>query len=262
MAKSVKRTSEEMNKNISVREASRRAQNERRKAQRRLAKTLSEETGVKINWKEAYEYGKSLEDISYQSKSLISTIESLRAKTVEGKKSKRGYSVDIGKTAEAISTFTQMRFGVENLSKKSEPINLYRKNKMTEYQLNQATRKEGLSIFESNKTHGFYAATSYMWNTADSSDNKNALIMQEFGLTDLRQVYDLIVNKDLKAKDFGFTDEEVFQTWLNEIRKRVPLDEIREIFKDEMTYAIDEAEPKYDKIRVGNIKMLVDRLFL
>lgn len=274
MAKSVKTIVQKMGgKILSTREASRLAQNERRKAQRRLARILTEETGKKVTWKEAYNTAKSLSSLSDESKALSKTIESLTSKNIEGSKQKRGYSVSIEREAESLKTFTYLRFGRETLSKKGDAPDLFRRNEMFTHQINQSTRKEGLSALKSNETHGFYAATQWIWNGASASDNRNAMIMQEFGLSDLQQVYDLIVKKELKPSDFGFkvSDEdwekykneeieatlemEMFEDWLDEIRERVDIDKLREVFHEEINVEKDEPEVKYSKFAIANIRM-------
>ena len=240
MAKSTKTIVQKMGgKILSTREASRFAQNERRKAQRRLARTLSEETGEKVTWKEAYNIAKQIDavsELSKQSKALTKTIESLTSKNIEGSKQRKGYSTSIEREAESLKTFTYLRFGKETLSKKGDAPDLFRRNEMFTHQINQSTRKEGLSALDSSETHGFYAATQWIWNGASASDNRNAMIMQEFGLSDLKQVYDLIVNKELNPEDFGFDDKELFEAWLDEIRERVDIDKLREIFHEEINY--------------------------
>ena len=260
MAKSVKRITREFNEGMTRREASRKAQNERRKAQRRLARILSEETGEKINWKDATNVYKSLKDTSEQSRELYATIESLTARKKEGTNKVEGYGVDLKKTEESLSTFTRIRFGKETLSKKGDQLDLYNKNKLFTHQINQATRKDGLSTLNSNETHGFYAVTQYIWKGTNVSDNRNAVIMNEFGLNDLKQVYDLITNKDLKPGDFGFKDKELFEQWLEEIKSRVDLDKIRDIYKSEMLGESDEPDSKYDKLKIANIKIRASKL--
>lgn len=256
MAKSIKTIVQKMGgKILSTREASRLAQNERRKAQRRLARILTEETGKKVTWKEAYNTAKSLDNLSSESKALSKTIESLTSKNIEGSKQRKGYSVSIEREAESLKTFTYLRFGKETLSKKGDAPDLFRRNEMFTHQINQSTRKEGLSALSSNETHGFYAATQWIWNGASASDNRNAMIMQEFGLSDLKQVYDLIVNKELKPEDFGFNDKELFEDWLDEIRERVDIDKLREVFHEEINVEKDEPEVKYSKFAIANIRM-------
>lgn len=246
-------------KALTTRQASRMAQNERRKAQRRLSRILSEETGEKVTWKESYSKLQELESASGQAKALGKTIESLTSKPQEGSKARKGYEVSIEKEAESLKTFTYSRFGQETLSKKGKAPDLYRRNQMFTHQINQSTKSEGLSTLDKNETHGFYSATSWIWKDADESDDRNALIMKEFGLNDLKQVYDLIVNKELKPEDFGFKDEEMFKNWLDEIRERVDIDELRKIFHEELSMESDEPDVKYRKVAIGNIRIRTAR---
>ena len=204
MAKSVGNIVDEMNKGMTRREASRMAQNERRKAQRRLARILSEETGQKVTWKDAMSTFESLSVQSSQAKSLARTIQNLQAKTKKGTKQKVGYSVDIKREAESIAAYTQIRYGSETLSKKGN-VSLARRNKMFERQLNQSTTKNGLSTLERDDTKAFYASTMDLWNGLSNADNRNAQIMMKFGISDLSQVYSLLTDKELSFSKYGFT---------------------------------------------------------
>lgn len=233
MAKSVVNIVDEMNKGLTRREASRMAQNERRKAQRRLAKLLSEETGQKVTWKTAMSTFESLNVKSSQAKSLARTIQNLQAKTEKGTKRKIGYSVEIKREAESIAAYTQIRYGTETLAKKGN-VSLERKNKMFERQLNQSTTKNGLSALDRDDTKAFYASTMDLWNGLSNADNRNAQIMLKFGVSDLSQAYKLLTSDTLKAEDFGFSDEDTFQDWLKGLDERVKLSKRREIVQNEL----------------------------
>lgn len=204
MAKSVGNIVDEMNAGMTRREASRMAQNERRKAQRRLARILSEETGQKVTWKDAMSTFESLSVQSSQAKSLARTIQNLQAKTKKGTKQKVGYSVDIKREAESIAAYTQIRYGSETLAKKGN-VSLARRNKMFERQLNQSTTKNGLSALEKHDTKAFYAATMDLWKGLSNVDNRNASIMMKFGMSDLSQVHSLLIDKKLSFSKYGFT---------------------------------------------------------
>ena len=234
MTKSVKNVVQEFNKGLSRREASRLAQNERRKAQRRLARVLSEETGQKVTWKNAMQTFDELSSQSSQAKALARTIKGLQARQVEGTKQRIGYNVDIQREAESISTFTQIRFGQETLAKKGNVPSLARRNEMFTHQINQSTLKNGFSALSRDETKAFYASTMDMWRGLSSSDNLNAQIMMKFGLNDLSQVYKLLTDKELNPADFGFTDEETFADFIAELDERVQLSKRREIVQQEL----------------------------
>lgn len=234
MAKSVKNVVQEFNKGISRREASRMAQNERRKAQRRLARILSEETGHKVTWKNAMQTFDELSSQSSQAKALARTIKSLQSRQVEGTKQRIGYNVDIKRVAESIDTFTQIRFGQETLAKKGNVVSLTRRNEMFTHQINQSTLKNGFSALSRDETKAFYAATMDMWRGLSSSDNLNAQIMMKFGLNDLSQVYKLLTDKTLNKDDYGFVDEETFADFIAELDERVQLSKRREIVQQEL----------------------------
>lgn len=241
--KSVKTVVQTMNGRILTnREASRIAQNERRKAQRRLARILSEETGEKVNWKNATDVLNSMSKASEQAKALGRTIKGLQAKKIEGTNQRQGYSVSLEREAESIATFTQIRFGRETLSKKSSKPDLKRRNEMFTHQINQSTMKNGFSVLSRDETKAFYASTMDMWRGLSSSDNLNAQIMMKFGVNDLSQVYKLLTSKDLKKEDFGFKDEETFQQFLKEMDERVQLSKRREIVQEELKSIRDSKE--------------------
>lgn len=211
---------------IDTRKASRLAQNERRKAQRRLAREL-EKSGVKTDWKHAYEESLKHDSLSSKAKGLQSKIESLTS-------SGEGYNVQIESVAESIKTFTFFEYGKETLAKKGSAVDIQRRNEMFQHQINQSTKKNGLSILEKKETHAFYAATQWIWDSSNANERRNEAIMHEFGLTSLEQVYKLIVNKELDFKEFGFEDKEVFEEWLNYVRTNIDLDELRKIYREEM----------------------------
>lgn len=234
MVKSVKNVAQEFNKELSRREASRLAQNERRKAQRRLARILSEETGQKVTWKNAMQTFDELSSQSSQAKALARTIKGLQARQVEGTKQRIGYNVDIKSVAKSIDTFTQIRFGQETLAKKGNVLSLTRRNEMFTHQINQSTLKNGFSALSRDETKAFYAATMDMWRGLSSSDNLNAQIMMKFGLNDLSQVYKLLTDKTLNKADYGFVDEETFADFIAELDERVQLSKRREIVQQEL----------------------------
>lgn len=233
--KSVKQVVQTMNgKILTNREASRLAQNERRKAQRRLARILTEEIGKKVSWKNATDVLNSMSKASEQAKSLGRTIKGLQSIKIEGTSQRQGYSVSLEREAKSIATFTQIRFGRETLSKKGSTPNLQRRNEMFTHQINQSTMKNGFSALSRDETKAFYASTMDMWRGLSSSDNLNAQIMMKFGINDLSQVYKLLTSKDLKKEDFGFTDDETFKEFLDELDERIQLYKRREIVQEEL----------------------------
>ena len=222
-----------MARNQKVRETSRKAQNERRKVERRMARIISEQTGKKVTGKEAVEMYETGYGEGSQLRELYRTRKSLES--VKGKNSnkRKGYSVNVEKVGENIDAFTQIYFGRESLSKKGD-VSLQRRNKMFERQINQSTMKEGLSTLSRDDSKAFYASTMDLWNGLSNSDNRNAAIMNQFGVNDLSQVYKLLTDKNLKAEDFGFDDERLFQEWLTDIDLRVDLFKRRKIVQEEL----------------------------
>ena len=172
MAKSVGNIVQTMNgKVLTTRQASRLAQNERRKAQRRLARILTEETGQKVTWKNAVEIFETMSNQSSQASALARTIKGLQATQIEGTKQRQGYSVSIEREAQSIATFTQVRFGRETLAKKGNIPSLQRRNEMFTHQINQSTMKNGFSALSRDETKAFYASTMDLWRGLSSSDN-------------------------------------------------------------------------------------------
>lgn len=228
MAKSVKSVVREMNKKLTRREASRKAQNERRKAERRLAREIEAETGQKVARKQAVEMFEAGYGQTKQAESLYNMIKSLQARKTGG------YDVELSKIEESISAYTRIRYGTETLGKKGDDITLERRNKMFERQINQSTARNGLSTLSEEKSRAFYAGTKDIWDTSSKSDNYNATIMLKFGLNDLEQVYKLLTNDQLKPEDFGFTDKDAFDEWIDEIDKRTNLLIRREKIKEHL----------------------------
>ena len=210
------------------RQQSRMAQNNRRKIQRRMARILTEKTGEKVNWKESvkmYESG-SFADTGLES--LYKTYQSQVARrTKTGEVNKQNvYGQNVEYVGRSILSFTEIRFG--------EGMSVKRRNEMFQRDIAQSTRKNGLSTLSSELTHGFYAATQYMWEKASSTQQRNADIMREFGINDLEQIYKLVTRSELKASDFGFEDEDMFNQWLEQIKDNVDLDELRRIFQEQL----------------------------
>lgn len=212
------------------RKQSRMAQNVRRKIQRSMAKILTEQTGSKVSWKESVEFYKQsgIEDSGLEA--LYKTYQSQVArKTKPGERYiKQVYSQSPESVSRALESFRSIRFDENDYG------NIQRRNEMFKRDIAQSTKKNGLSTLSGALTHGFYAATQYMWEKATSTDMRNSYIMREFGLNNLEQVYNLVTKSELKKEDFGFNDEELFQQWLDEIKSRVDLDELRKIFHEHL----------------------------
>lgn len=211
------------------RQQSRMAQNQRRKIQRRMARILTEQTGQKVSWKEAVDVYKQsgIEDSGLSA--LYGAYESQVARKV--KPGERYVSQVYGQSPKSISSaiesFTSVRFNESGGDVK-------RRNEMFMRDIAQSTKKGGLSTLSEEVTHGFYAATQYIWQDAEGDMERNAKIMREFGLNDMKQIYNLVTKDELKKEDFGFNDEELFQQWLDEINERVDLDTLRAIMKEEL----------------------------
>ena len=111
MAKSVGSIVQKMGgKVLTTREASRLAQNERRKAQRRLARLLTEETGQKVDWKTSIQTFESMSSKSSEARALAKTIKDLQSVTSGNSKQRKGYSVSIERQAESIAAMVEKHY--------------------------------------------------------------------------------------------------------------------------------------------------------
>lgn len=229
MAKKTARTyAESSGRNPDVRKRSRQAQNERRKIERRMAKLIEEETGQKVKASEAVELYESGIGKSAQLASLYKT-----RKSITAEKGKSGYSANVEQVSKAVESFTEIRFGQSTLNKKGTS-DKYRRNKMFERDINQSTMRNGLSTLSKEETKAFYAGTRDLWSGQTVASNRNATIMQEFGLTDLQQVYDLLTKEKLDYTEFGFVDVDTFNEWLKELDSRTGVLKRREIIVEEL----------------------------
>lgn len=229
MAKKTARNyAESSGRNPEVRQKSRQAQNVRRKIERRMARIISEETGEKVYGKEAVELYESGIGESSQLSALYKARQSLTSE-----KGKSGYSVNVQQVSESVEAFTEIRFGQSQLNRKGTS-DKYRRNKMFERNINQSTMRNGLSALSKEETKAFYAGTRDLWSGQTVASNRNATIMQQFGLTDLQQVYELLTKEELDYEEFGFFDEESFEEWLKELDDRTDLLKRREIIVDEL----------------------------
>lgn len=255
--KGTKQIVQEMNASISRREASRIAQNNRRKYQRRLARAIEEETGQKVSWKEAESKFKELGSNTTPEMQVI-------ASRIEQGKAKKGggYNIDVLKEKEAISSYTMLKYGQETLSYKGN-TDQERQNTLFQNQINQSTKKDGLSLLEGTKTKGFYAATQDMWKDATSSSEYNKKIMEETGINDLETVYKLLTDEELNFEEFGFEDEDSFEAWLYDLdsnfhlfeRRRIVLDELRKMkdTNDESMSSDTEQQGETSPIEINRI---------
>lgn len=218
------------------RKQSRQAQNERRKIERRIRAIQKEIESEKLT----EGMRKSSEE---QIASLTKVKDVLTAKVKKGEK-KPSYSGDIEKIGKTIESFTQTRFvetsPFRRLTKAQREFQKtqtsqerqFSKNKVFERSLNQATLKNGLSAFDRIDVKSFYAVTQDIWQSVSVNSNKNKAILDKFGLSDLETVYKLLTSKELKKEDFGFSDEALFQDWLNELDSKVNLTLRRDIFNE------------------------------
>ena len=175
------------------RQQSRMAQNQRRKIQRRMARILTEQTGQKVSWKEAVDVYKQsgIEDSGLSA--LYGAYESQVARKVKpGERyASQVYGQSPKSISSAIESFTSVRFNKADGDVK-------RRNEMFMRDIAQSTKKGGLSTLAEEVTHGFYAATQYIWQDAEGDMERNAKIMREFGFSDInddRHLYIKIINE-------------------------------------------------------------------
>ena len=190
-------------------------------------KASIKETGRKVDAKHAEQVARELGD---------SVPESIRVlqKGIENNRAQKGggYKVDVLKEAENIASYTAAKYGMETLAKKGD-ISQKRKNDLFTNQINQSTKKDSLSLLDADTSKAFYAGTSDLWKEAKNSSQYNEKIMESFGVSDLETVYKLLTDKELDYKEFGFSNKEDFEDWLEEIDSRVHLFSRRQIIQTE-----------------------------
>lgn len=244
MIKGITSIVQAFNKGITRRQASRAAQNERRKLQRRLAQELQKQTGEKVTWKQATSFYEGSDVESSIAKQIYSDIEKLQFKSEDVNGERRiGYGAEISEIKEKI---------IEQYPSEQA---LRRRNEMFKHEINQSTKKDNVSSLNAIDTHGFYAATYEAWKGVSVEGDRNQAIMNVFGINDLKSIYKLITDKELDFEEFGFEDEGLFKEWLNEIQSRVDLKKLREIYRESMQGLKDEPGIKYDKFVIANIKI-------
>lgn len=256
MAKRVRKIYDEMNNGMTKREVSRKMQDERRRLQRRLAKELSEETGEKVSWKDTEKVYSETENKTSQIESLYSNIQ--ETYIFKDESGKRGYTQDVKKLGETIDTYSRMKYGSKSLGHKEteEELRQIRKDEMVRHQINQSTKKEGLSVYDSNKSHAFYAATTSLWNDSETKEDRNEAIIRGLNVSSLEEAYNLLLDEELNFEEYGFETEEDFQQWL----KDNEIDKLRDIISEELSGKYDESEIKYSKTRIANIRDRADTL--
>lgn len=238
------------NDELTTREISRLMQNERRKIEARMGRVLREEFGLKVTARQAAKTYATGKYASSELEMLSKEREKTFAKTIEGTKKRKGYDASLERISENVAAYTQLKYGMETLSKKGDVTQL-RKNKLFERSINQSTKKEGFSTLDKDISKSFYAATQDIWKGKSDISNYNTAIMQKFGVNDLETVYKLLTDKKLRREDFGdteadieeynkivksygFTNAEDFENWLNDLNSKVKLDARRKVVTEEL----------------------------
>ena len=207
------------------------ARSNREKAKRRLQRTLDAEGQVTPSKEAALSTAQSLKSEGRLSSASSAWLQVYEKNVYD--REKKAYPSDVQQMSENIPALTKSIFGSEKLtgSGLSEQT---RKNLFFANQINQSTKQGGLSLLNGDETKAFYAGTMDMWKGAANSRDYNNKIMEETGISDLETIYKLFTEKELNYEDFGFDDEEVFNTWLKDLDKRFGLFERRKIIQDEL----------------------------
>lgn len=228
------KTVKEVSKQSAARIRSRQTQNERRKLDTKISNLVKEITGVKIAGRKIQAYLE--EHVELLKDKDIAAFQKLRSGLIYNRTEKK-YEVDYKDVNKIVSGWSQIRNERKEIAKEERNYaNVMRRNKLFEREMAQAKKKFGLSSLEKDDVDLFYIATTSFWRGNSTVETRNAKIMEAFGLNNLEQVFNLITKKELKAKDFGFDDVKLFETWIENLNKTVKLDKIREIIKEEGGY--------------------------
>lgn len=213
-----------LSSNLSKREISRLAQNERRKIQRRLARELSNLTGQKVTWKDSIDYANK---IGYKSQ-LVSDYESLSGK--------KGYTQKTLETvAENTVKYTRRNYGSDTLNT-SKKNNLAAKNKMFENEINLASKGvDFYQYYDSISVKSFYAGTRDLWKGVTSQENRNKVIADKLGIKSYQEIFDMLI----KPKE-EFASEEEYKKFIDSIPDNIRMR--REIIQQEIKRAKVEGE--------------------
>lgn len=232
MAKTVKQISKQSGRNPETRKRSRQTQNARRRLDTQISNIVKEITGIKIAGRKIQAYLKEHSDL-FKNKD-IAAIQKLREQGLTYNKTEKKYEVNYKDVPKIMQGWANIRNERKKLSlEKKSVANVERRNKQFEREMAQAKNKFGLSSFEKSDVDLFYIATTTFWRGNSTIETRNAKIMEAFGLNDLEQVFNLITKKELKAEDFGFDDEKLFEDWIENLNETVKLDKIRQIIKEE-----------------------------
>ena len=202
-----------------------------------MAQTLREETGrTDINWKNAEEVYRNTGRVSQSATTFYDQIQKLKFDSTTRSKGFNAKEVEnVGRQVEETS---DMRF-------KGRFSNFFKKrfgksfgdidNSVFQDMLNGAGKSGSASPLGQEEVKAFYASTMDLWQgTAEPGKDITAEIRNAFGVDNTEQVYRLLMQEELTAGDFGFSDEELFQEWLEDLDNRANLSKRREIVQEEL----------------------------
>ena len=228
-------------KNRAFRKEYERMKDYRHKIDTRARKIYEEELGYKFKGTTAYAKNKEARELlksgKYTDRADLGELQKLREASYSKKINVDGqlikyYPTTAKQLSESIDTYTINKYGSIrlNLDKQS------RLNSMFQHRINMSTSKmvaegaklSGLGKLKYGMSKAFYAVTMDLWQGVSVQGNRNAAILDAFGVNDLEQVYKLVTEKELNYEEFGFSDVDTFNEWLKDLNDRVNLDIRRE----------------------------------
>ena len=235
MTKTVGNISKENERDPVKREKSRKQDAARKKFDTKISQVLKRVFDENVRSRDVQKYLKQHAEVLENKE--VSALQKLRMGMMYNRKEQK-YELDAKRALELNKGYESIIAEKEDISTQKYSAALQaRKNKLFEREMQQAKSKFGLSDITAENVDMFYRATSPLWKGESTQETRNSKIMEVFGVNDLETVFKLINNSDLKAKDFGYEDEDLFNDFLKHINENVKLDKIREIIKEEMRYA-------------------------
>lgn len=224
-------------KNKAFRKEYERMRDYRYKIDTRARKIYEEELGYKFKGTTAraknYEARELLKSGKFTDRSDLGELKKLREASyaknvmVDGQLVKM-YPTTAQQLSSSIDAYTINKYGSTRLNVDKQS----RLNAMFQHRINMSTSKmaaegaklSGLGKLKYGMSKAFYAVTMDLWQGVSTQGNRNAAIMENFGVTDLESVYKLVTEKELNYEEFGFKDEDTFNEWLKDLNERVNLD--------------------------------------
>ena len=115
------------------------------------------------------------------------------------------------------------------------------------HQINSSTRKGGVSSLRGEETHMFYQTTVDAWRGKASTGGINSAIMQRSGISDLQQVYDMLMRPEEWVKEGGEGNEEMRKTMIEDLLSKFKYD----VSYDKYVKKLKKAKDRFPMKTVG-----------